>query len=50
MAFLPLVDGGAYSAWTCVKHHRHPMVDPGSLAEKLPIGPGVTEAICSILV
>ncbi len=41
---------GAYSAWTYFTNHRHQMDYPGFLAERLPIGSGVTEAACKTLV
>ena len=41
---------GAYSAWTYFNNHRHQMAYPGFLAERLPIGSGVTEAACKTLV
>jgi len=41
---------GAYSAWTYFNNHRHQMDYPGFLAERLPIGSGVTEAACKTLV
>jgi hypothetical protein len=40
----------AYSAWTYCSNHRHQMYYPGFLAANQPIGSGVTEAACKILV
>lgn len=40
----------ALSAWTYFTNHRHQMDYPGFLAERLPIGSGVTEAACKTLV
>ncbi|AGA91385.1 hypothetical protein Thimo_2667 [Thioflavicoccus mobilis 8321] len=38
----------AISAWSCFtkSNHRHQMDYPGFLAEDLPIGSGVTAAVC----